>query len=87
MIAALIPDSCLVEVAVLSNLAQVFGLLDSVQKMLEMRKQQTDPSQEQILSTLTSEYTPKPSSTSGAFRLVSLNMSTHCSLVCCPVPG
>lgn len=59
MIAALIPDSCLVEVAVLSNLAQVFGLLDSVQRILERRKQQTDPSQEQILSTLTSEYTPK----------------------------
>lgn len=40
------------EVAVLSNLAQVFGLLDSVKKILEKRKQQTDPSQEQILSTL-----------------------------------
>ncbi|XP_045914513.1 glucocorticoid modulatory element-binding protein 1 isoform X2 [Micropterus dolomieu] len=40
------------EVAVLSNLAQVFGLLDSVKKILERRKQQTDPSQEQILSTL-----------------------------------
>lgn len=46
-------DSCLVEVAVLSNLAQVFGLLDSVKKILEKTKQQTDPSQEQILSTLT----------------------------------
>ncbi|XP_042292150.1 glucocorticoid modulatory element-binding protein 1 isoform X1 [Thunnus maccoyii] len=45
-------DSCLVEVAVLSNLAQVFGLLDSVKKTLEKRRQQTDPSQEQILSTL-----------------------------------
>ncbi|MED6266766.1 hypothetical protein CHARACLAT_005430 [Characodon lateralis] len=45
-------DSCLVEVAVLSNLAQVFGLLDSVKKILEKRKQQIDPSQEQILSTL-----------------------------------
>lgn len=44
-----------VEVAVLSNLAQVFGLLDSVKKMVERRKQQTDPSQEQLLSTLTSE--------------------------------
>lgn len=41
------------EVAVLSNLAQVFGLLDSVKKILERRKQQTDPCQEQILSTLT----------------------------------
>ncbi|XP_060915159.1 glucocorticoid modulatory element-binding protein 1 isoform X2 [Labrus mixtus] len=40
------------EVAVLSNLAQVFGLLDSVKKMLERRRQQTDPCQEQILSTL-----------------------------------
>ncbi|XP_029938029.1 glucocorticoid modulatory element-binding protein 1 isoform X2 [Salarias fasciatus] len=47
-------DSCLVEVAVLSNLAQVFGLLDSVKKILERRKQQTDPSQEQVLSTLSS---------------------------------
>lgn len=55
MIAALIPDSCLVEVAVLSNLAQVFGLLDSVKKTLERRRQQTDPSQEHILSTLNSE--------------------------------
>ncbi|XP_071357377.1 glucocorticoid modulatory element-binding protein 1 isoform X2 [Trachinotus anak] len=41
------------EVAVLSNLAQVFGLLDSVKKILEKRRQQTDPSQEQVLSTLT----------------------------------
>ncbi|XP_041811437.1 glucocorticoid modulatory element-binding protein 1 isoform X2 [Chelmon rostratus] len=41
------------EVAVLSNLAQVFGLLDSVKRILERRKQQTDPCQEQILSTLT----------------------------------
>lgn len=40
----------------LSNLAQVFGLLDSVKKIVERRKQQTDPSQEQMLSTLTSEY-------------------------------
>ncbi|XP_041664138.1 glucocorticoid modulatory element-binding protein 1 isoform X2 [Cheilinus undulatus] len=40
------------EVAVLSNLAQVFGLLDSVKKLLERRRQQTDPGQEQILSTL-----------------------------------
>lgn len=46
-------DSCLVEVAVLSNLAQVFGLLDSVKKILEKTKQQTDPGQEEILSTLT----------------------------------
>ncbi|XP_047461816.1 glucocorticoid modulatory element-binding protein 1 isoform X2 [Mugil cephalus] len=41
------------EVAVLSNLAQVFGLLDSVKKILERRRQQTDPGQEEILSTLT----------------------------------
>ncbi|XP_037549606.1 glucocorticoid modulatory element-binding protein 1 isoform X2 [Nematolebias whitei] len=41
------------EVAVLSNIAQVFGLLDLVKKILETRRQQTDPSQEQILSTLT----------------------------------
>lgn len=47
--------ACPVEVAVLSNLAQVFGLLDSVKKIVERRKQQTDPSQEQMLSTLTSE--------------------------------
>ncbi|CAJ1083553.1 glucocorticoid modulatory element-binding protein 1 isoform X2 [Xyrichtys novacula] len=40
------------EVAVLSNLAQVFGLLDLVKEMLERRRQQTDPCQEQILSTL-----------------------------------
>ncbi|KAM6903391.1 glucocorticoid modulatory element-binding protein 1 [Lycodopsis pacificus] len=45
-------DSCLVEVAVLSNLAQVFGLLDSVKNTLERRRQQTDPSQEQVLSAL-----------------------------------
>lgn len=56
MMATLIPDSCLVEVAVLSNLAQVFGLLDSVKKILERRKQQTDPSQEEILGALASEY-------------------------------
>ncbi|XP_030597649.1 glucocorticoid modulatory element-binding protein 1 isoform X2 [Archocentrus centrarchus] len=41
------------EVAVLSNLAQVFDLLDLVKKIVEKRKQQTDPSQEQILSMLT----------------------------------
>ncbi|XP_067364906.1 glucocorticoid modulatory element-binding protein 1 isoform X2 [Channa argus] len=40
------------EVAVLSNLAQVFGLLNSVKRILEKRKHQTDPSQEQILSTI-----------------------------------
>ncbi|XP_054620431.1 glucocorticoid modulatory element-binding protein 1 isoform X2 [Dunckerocampus dactyliophorus] len=40
------------DIAVLSNLGQVFGLLDSVKKMLEKRRQQTDPNQEQILSIL-----------------------------------
>ncbi|CAG5884230.1 glucocorticoid modulatory element-binding protein 1 isoform 2-T3 [Menidia menidia] len=38
------------EVAVLSNIAQVFSLLDSVKKILERRRQLTDPSQEEILS-------------------------------------
>ncbi|XP_010871731.1 glucocorticoid modulatory element-binding protein 1 isoform X2 [Esox lucius] len=46
-------DSCLVEVAVLSNLAQVFGLLDSVKRILNIRREQTDPGEEQVLSTLT----------------------------------
>ena len=55
MIATLIPDSCLVEVAVLSNLAQVFGLLDSVKKILERKREQTDPSQEQVITALASE--------------------------------
>uniref|UniRef100_A0A3Q4IBK3 Glucocorticoid modulatory element binding protein 1 n=1 Tax=Neolamprologus brichardi TaxID=32507 RepID=A0A3Q4IBK3_NEOBR len=41
------------EVAVLSNLAQVFDLLDVVKKIVERRKQQTDPSQEQVLGMLT----------------------------------
>ncbi|CAI5689918.1 glucocorticoid modulatory element-binding protein 1 isoform X2 [Oreochromis niloticus] len=40
------------EVAVLSNLAQVFDLLDVVKKIVERRKQQTDPGQEQVLSML-----------------------------------
>lgn len=57
--ATLIPDSCLPEVAVLSNLAKVFGLLDSVKKALERRKQLTDSSQQQIFSTLSSELTTK----------------------------
>ncbi|KAJ4928459.1 hypothetical protein JOQ06_016251 [Pogonophryne albipinna] len=34
------------EVAVLSNLAQVFGLLDSVKRIVETRRQQTDPNLE-----------------------------------------
>ena len=52
---SLISDSCLVEVAVLSNLAQVFGLLDNVKRIVEKRRQQTDPSQEQVLHTLDSK--------------------------------
>lgn len=40
----------------LSNLAQVFGLLDSVKNTLDKRRHQTDPGQEEVLSTLTSEY-------------------------------
>lgn len=39
----------------LSNLAQVFGLLDAVKRTVERRKQQAEPSQEQLLSTLSSE--------------------------------
>ncbi|XP_076158334.1 glucocorticoid modulatory element-binding protein 1 isoform X1 [Alosa pseudoharengus] len=42
------------EVAVLSNLVQVFGLLDSIKKILSEKRLQTDPSQEQDLHTLTS---------------------------------
>ncbi|CAL8298337.1 unnamed protein product [Lota lota] len=42
------------EVAVLSNLAQVFGLLDSVKKILERKREQTDPSQEQVITALAS---------------------------------
>ncbi|XP_045550736.1 glucocorticoid modulatory element-binding protein 1 isoform X3 [Salmo salar] len=41
------------EVAVLSNLAQVFGLLDSVKHILSVRREQTDPGEEQVISTLT----------------------------------
>ncbi|XP_063048420.1 glucocorticoid modulatory element-binding protein 1, partial [Engraulis encrasicolus] len=41
------------EVAVLSNLVQVFGLLDSIKKILNEKRLQTDPSQEQH-NTLTS---------------------------------
>lgn len=40
------------EVAVLSNLAQVFGLLDSVKSILERRREQTDPSHEDELRLL-----------------------------------
>ncbi|KAI1901713.1 hypothetical protein AGOR_G00037220 [Albula goreensis] len=41
------------DVAVLSNLGQVFGLLDSVKRVLDSRRSQTDPSQEQVLNALT----------------------------------
>lgn len=40
------------EVAVLSNLAQVFGLLDTVKSILERRREQMDPSQEEELQAL-----------------------------------
>ncbi|XP_051927073.1 glucocorticoid modulatory element-binding protein 1 isoform X3 [Hippocampus zosterae] len=40
------------EVAVLSNLGQVFGLLNTVKKMLVKKRQETDPSQAQILQIL-----------------------------------
>lgn len=42
------------EVAVLSNLAQVFNLLDTVKRILDQRRQQTDPSQEDILRVINS---------------------------------
>lgn len=46
----------------LSNLAQVFGLLDSVKTLVEKRKQEADPGQEQLLSTLASRWrSPAPS--------------------------
>ncbi|KAJ8386283.1 hypothetical protein AAFF_G00174790 [Aldrovandia affinis] len=41
------------DVAVLSSLGQVFGLLDSVKRVLDSRRCQTDPSQEQELNALT----------------------------------
>ncbi|MCI4395473.1 hypothetical protein PGIGA_G00180870 [Pangasianodon gigas] len=42
-----------VEVAVLSNLTQVFGLLDSIKRILAVRRQMTDLGQKQVLKTLT----------------------------------
>ena len=39
----------------LSNLAQVFGLLDNVKRIVEKRRQEMDPSQEQELHTLDSK--------------------------------
>ena len=48
------------EVAVLSNLAQVFGLLDSIKRILSVRRQMTDPGEKQVLKTLTSEYSVLP---------------------------
>ncbi|XP_051519143.1 glucocorticoid modulatory element-binding protein 1-like isoform X2 [Myxocyprinus asiaticus] len=41
------------EIAVLSNLAQVFDLLDSIKHILNVRRQMTDPEQTQVLRTLT----------------------------------
>uniref|UniRef100_A0A8C9SDJ1 Glucocorticoid modulatory element binding protein 1 n=1 Tax=Scleropages formosus TaxID=113540 RepID=A0A8C9SDJ1_SCLFO len=41
------------DMAVLTNLAQVFGLLDTVKRTLENRRQQMDLSQDQVQSTLT----------------------------------
>lgn len=41
------------EIAVLSNLAQVFNLLDSIKQILNVRRQMTDPEQTQVLRTLT----------------------------------
>lgn len=43
------------EVAVLSNLTQVFGLLDSIKRILTVRRQMTDVGQKQVLKKLTSE--------------------------------
>ncbi|XP_060760767.1 glucocorticoid modulatory element-binding protein 1 isoform X2 [Neoarius graeffei] len=43
-----------VEVAVLSNLTQVFGLLGSIKRILAVRRQMTDLGQKQVLKTLTS---------------------------------
>lgn len=42
------------EVAVLSNLAQVFNLLDTVKRILEQRRQQTDPNHEDVLRVINS---------------------------------
>uniref|UniRef100_A0A8C2PZH8 Glucocorticoid modulatory element binding protein 1 n=1 Tax=Cyprinus carpio TaxID=7962 RepID=A0A8C2PZH8_CYPCA len=41
------------EIAVLSNLAQVFDLLDSIKQILNVRRQMTDPEQTQVLRALT----------------------------------
>ncbi|XP_042600947.1 glucocorticoid modulatory element-binding protein 1-like [Cyprinus carpio] len=41
------------EIAVLSNLAQVFDLLDSIKQILNVRRQMTDPLQTQVLRALT----------------------------------
>ncbi|XP_043074058.1 glucocorticoid modulatory element-binding protein 1 [Puntigrus tetrazona] len=41
------------EIAVLSNLAQVFDLLDSIKQILNVRRQMTDPDQTQVLRVLT----------------------------------
>ncbi|XP_059412866.1 glucocorticoid modulatory element-binding protein 1-like [Carassius carassius] len=41
------------EIAVLSNLAQVFDLLDSIKQILNVRRRTTDPEQTQVLRALT----------------------------------
>ncbi|XP_057210205.1 glucocorticoid modulatory element-binding protein 1 isoform X2 [Triplophysa rosa] len=41
------------EIAVLSNLAQVFDLLDSIKQIVNVRRQITDPEQTQVLRALT----------------------------------
>lgn len=41
------------EIAVLSNLAQVFDLLDSIKQIVNVRRQMTDPEQTHVLRTLT----------------------------------
>lgn len=46
---------CPAEIAVLSNLAQVFDLLDSIKQIVNVRRQITDPEQTQVLRTLTGE--------------------------------
>lgn len=48
---------CPAEIAVLSNLAQVFDLLDSIKQIVNVRRQITDPEQTQVLRTLTGEST------------------------------
>ncbi|KTG45376.1 hypothetical protein cypCar_00028546, partial [Cyprinus carpio] len=51
------------EIAVLSNLAQVFDLLDSIKQILNVRRQMTDPEQTQVLRALTIWKYLRPAST------------------------